>query len=373
MGSQSAPPFEQVQLSDAHVAALLVDQHEWTLVTVPLATWDSQVPGLGVILALILGLAGTGSASLYVHSTRRRAADLKNLTTELREGENRLQTIFASVREGIFVTDPDTSILLLEVNPAGCELFGYRRDRADRAQRSRVISSGEPGYTQLAILEQLKKGRKGEEAHTTSGITRPRMDALFWAEVSRNAVSFGGKNVLIATLTRIQPSAGEIREHLIDVARYDGLTGLVNRAAFLEALQQAAARARRGDHFFGVLYLDLDRFKDINDTLGHPIGDLVLKTVADRLRSNVRATDTVARFGGDEFALLAPELHDPLDAGVLALKLVEAISAPFVIQGNVIRTATSIGIAIFDIDSPIVETLLGHADLAMYRAETGRA
>ena len=190
----------------------------------------------------------------------------------------------------------------------------------------------------------------------------------FWAEISLRRATFGSKMVGLATVRDITDRR-RIQKDLIDVARYDGLTGLVNRTAFLEALQQAAARARRDEHFFGVLYLDLDHFKDINDTLGHPIGDRVLKSVADRLRAHVRETDTVARFGGDEFAVLAAELHDPTDAGVLAAKLVEAFHEPFVIQGNVIRCATSIGIAIFDIDSPVVETLLAHADLAMYRAK----
>ena len=146
-----------------------------------------------------------------------------------------------------------------------------------------------------------------------------------------------------------------------------------NRGVFVEALHQAVARAQRGRHVFAVLYLDLDHFKDINDTLGHPIGDLFLKEVGQRLRAHVRATDTVARFGGDEFAVLATELEGPTDAGVLALKLVHALHEPFPVQGNLIRSGTSIGIAVFDADLPTPElppeTLLSHADLALYRAK----
>jgi diguanylate cyclase (GGDEF)-like protein/PAS domain S-box-containing protein len=363
--SKPAPPFDQIRLSDAHVAELMIDQHEWTIVIVPLEKWYSVIPGGGVIVALILGLMGTGIGTLYVDSTRRYAAYSKTLTNELRESENRLQTIFTSVREGIFVTDPDTSTLI-EVNPAGCELFGYRRDELI-GRSVAALSSGESGYTKSAGMALLERAVAGE--HQLFEWQYEAKDGrLFWAEISRHCVLFGGKIVALATI-RDTTERRQIQEHLIDVARNDGLTGLFNRTAFLEALQHAAARARRGEHFFGVLYLDLDHFKDINDTLGHPIGDLVLKAVADRLRAHVRETDTVARFGGDEFAVLAPELHDPTDAGVLALKLVEAIREPLVIQGNVIRTATSIGIAIFDIDSPIVETLLAHADLAMYRAK----
>ena len=148
---------------------------------------------------------------------------------------------------------------------------------------------------------------------------------------------------------------------------------MANRGVFVEALHQAVARARRDRNAFAVLYLDLDHFKDINDTLGHPVGDLFLKQVAERLRAHSRGTDTVARFGGDEFAVLATELDGPSDAGVFAIKLVLALHEPLTVRGNLIRGSTSIGIAMFDADlsapeSP-PETLLSYADLALYRAK----
>jgi diguanylate cyclase (GGDEF)-like protein/PAS domain S-box-containing protein len=360
-----APPFEQVRSSTVHVDALTVDQHEWTMVTVPQSTKYPPMPGNGVIVAFILGLMGTGIGTFDVYSTRRRAALLKALTTGLHESEDRLQTIFASVREGIFVTDPDTSTLI-EVNPSGCELFGYRRDELIGSCIA-ALSSGESGYTLSAGMDLLEKAIAGER-QLFEWHYKAKDGHLFWAEISRECVLFGGKIVALATI-RDTTERKRIRDYLSDLARFDGLTGLLNRAAFGEALQQAAARARRGEHSFGVLCLDLDHFKAINDTLGHHIGDLVLKSVADRLRAHVRETDSVARFGGDEFAVLAAELREPADAGVLAMKLLEAFREPFVIEGNVIPSATSIGIAIFGIDSPVVETLLGHADLALYRAK----
>jgi diguanylate cyclase (GGDEF)-like protein/PAS domain S-box-containing protein len=154
------------------------------------------------------------------------------------------------------------------------------------------------------------------------------------------------------------------------LARYDVLTGLANRAVFIEAVNHAIAQAKRGGDSFAILYLDLDHFKDVNDTLGHPIGDTLLKEVAARLRSNTRATDTVGRFGGDEFAIVATEIKDPADAALLAEKLVAAIAAPFVIDNNSIHTQASIGLDLYSPKAADPETLLSHADTALYRAKS---
>jgi diguanylate cyclase (GGDEF)-like protein/PAS domain S-box-containing protein len=153
------------------------------------------------------------------------------------------------------------------------------------------------------------------------------------------------------------------------LARYDDLTGLANRAVFVEAVQHAIANAKRGGPGFAVLYLDLDHFKNVNDTLGHPAGDALLKEVADRLRANTRETDTVGRFGGDEFAIVAACIKDPADAAALADKLIAAINAPFRIDGNEILTAASIGIDLYSPGANDVETLLSHADVALYRSK----
>jgi diguanylate cyclase (GGDEF)-like protein len=153
-------------------------------------------------------------------------------------------------------------------------------------------------------------------------------------------------------------------------ARYDGLTGLPNRGVFVEALGHAIANTKRGETRFAVIYLDLDHFKDVNDTLGHPAGDELLKAVAERLRSNTREIDTVARFGGDEFAVVAPDIAEPADAAALADKLIKAIATPFLIDGNDIHTGASIGIDLYGPESVDAEALLSHADVALYRAKS---
>jgi diguanylate cyclase (GGDEF)-like protein/PAS domain S-box-containing protein len=161
----------------------------------------------------------------------------------------------------------------------------------------------------------------------------------------------------------------QMEEKLVRLARHDILTDLPNRRVFVEELERAIARAHREGESFAVFYLDLDRFKDVNDTLGHPTGDLLLQEVAKRLVAAIRETDTAARFGGDEFALLGAEIREPADAAALADKILKTLAEPFAIQGNAIRSGASVGIAIYGADSPDVETLLSNADVALYRAK----
>jgi len=156
---------------------------------------------------------------------------------------------------------------------------------------------------------------------------------------------------------------------ILKMARHDDLTDLVNRRVLVEMLEQSIGRARRYDKGFAVLCLDLDAFKDINDTLGHSIGDLLLKAVAKRLRRGMRKIDTVARLGGDEFAVILADTAEPTEVAVVAKKILTAMREPFLLEGNEIRIGTSIGIATFGSDSPDAESLLVHADIALYRAK----
>jgi diguanylate cyclase (GGDEF)-like protein/PAS domain S-box-containing protein len=371
---EPAPSFDRIRAADAYVHPIVFDGREWTIFTVPVAPLQSLPLALNAILPLILGLAGTCIGTFYVASTRHRAIAMTQLTTELRESDDRQRTIFSSVSEGIFVSDPKTG-RFIEVNQPACDLFGYRRDEIV-GRNILDFSSDSMRLVQAAKLARIRSDRFGEAAGDRIPAfewqCKAKSGRIFWVEVSLRYASFGRNGVALVTI-RDTTERRQHQELLVQHARFDGLTGLSNRGVFVEALHQAVARARRDRKIFAVLYLDLDHFKDINDTLGHPVGDLFLKEVGNRLRANVRETDTVARFGGDEFAVLATELDEPTDAAVLALKLVQALHEPFPVQGNLIRSGTSIGIALFDADLPAPdsppETLLSHADLALYRAK----
>ena len=151
-------------------------------------------------------------------------------------------------------------------------------------------------------------------------------------------------------------------------ANHDTLTGLANRRSFLEQLDSALKRVRRGDRI-AILAVDLDGFKKINDTHGHAIGDLVLKQVAERLRTKVRETDVVSRFGGDEFSIVQVQAPDSAPAESLAARIIEVLAAPVVIGDLSLMLGASVGIALTDEQTTDATTLMQHADLALYRAK----
>lgn len=154
------------------------------------------------------------------------------------------------------------------------------------------------------------------------------------------------------------------------MALHDGLTDLPNRVLLNEHLEQALARVKRGE-IVATHLLDLDYFKNVNDTLGHPVGDKLLKMVADRLRGLVREADTIARMGGDEFAIVQVGVAQPSDATSLAQRVIEAVGEPYEIDGHQVIVGTSVGIAISPEDGLSPDSLLRNADLALYRAKSG--
>jgi len=161
----------------------------------------------------------------------------------------------------------------------------------------------------------------------------------------------------------------EAEERLAQLAQYDVLTGLPNRSLFLDRLHQAMARARRSGTLIGLMFFDLDRFKQINDTLGHTTGDKVLKIVAVRLKEQLREADTISRLGGDEFTLIVEGLTSTSRLVRVAQKVCEAVAAPMHIDGREIFVSASIGITLFPRDGTEVDELLKNADIAMYRAK----
>ncbi len=169
----------------------------------------------------------------------------------------------------------------------------------------------------------------------------------------------------VYTASRVRHSAD--MEHL---ARHDHLTRLPNRALFAERLQQVLAAAQRDRHQLAVLFLDLDRFKHVNDSLGHSAGDQMLEKISARLSAALRAEDTLARMGGDEFVVLMNHIHHERDAAHLAEKIIQMLSEPIEIQGMKLHLTTSIGISIYPQDAETAETLTSNADAAMYRAKS---
>ena len=195
----------------------------------------------------------------------------------------------------------------------------------------------------------------------------------------------GVRRVLLTTKSPLRDGSGQVvhvlttslditdrkqaESHLHYLAHHDALTDLPNRAFLHDRMRREIARTRRGDAQFALHLIDLDRFKGVNDALGHHVGDRLLKAVAERLGGEVREMDTVARLGGDEFAILQPEVAGPDVAIKLAERVIETVTRPFILDGQEITTTASIGITIHPTDGDDVDELLKNADLAMYQAK----
>jgi two-component system cell cycle response regulator len=178
-----------------------------------------------------------------------------------------------------------------------------------------------------------------------------------------------GHPELLARAIRYAIERKRSEEHLTYLAQYDHLTGLVNRTLFRDRLVQAMARTKRMQQPIGLMLLDLDRFKAVNDTFGHDMGDELLKAVTERFKTCVREVDTVARMGGDEFTIILEGVSSEQNILVVAKRITESIAAPFELKGHHISVGVSIGITIYPHDDHPVDELLKHADMAMYRAK----
>jgi diguanylate cyclase (GGDEF)-like protein/PAS domain S-box-containing protein len=211
----------------------------------------------------------------------------------------------------------------------------------------------------------------GEEPRAT-GLTRNnrRDGATIWCEWYHSALlDDDGRIVSILSFVQDVSSRIQAEERLQYLATRDALTGLPNRLLLHERLAQAIAQAKRFGRRVGVLFIDLDRFKNVNDTLGHRIGDELLKRVSAALSGALRETDLLARLGGDEFMVIVEDFDDPAVLGRIAQKLLDAVAQPFDIEEHTIYVTSSIGIAHYPADSDDPEELLKHADVAMYRSK----
>ncbi len=222
-----------------------------------------------------------------------------------------------------------------------------------------LVARDDPGKGSVWLAEDITERKTTQEA-----LIRAR-DELEVRVLERTA-ELAAANAQLEKEIQERRIAEEKVRHL---AHHDALTGLPNRRLLEDRLEQALVRARRQHLHVAVLFIDLDRFKNVNDTLGHRVGDLLLRAVALRLRESLREGDTVSRVGGDEFVLVLPDMASTLAASDTAHKLLESLAQPYAIETHVLNVTPSIGIAIFPKDGTDVEMLISRADIAMYHAK----
>jgi diguanylate cyclase (GGDEF)-like protein/PAS domain S-box-containing protein len=286
----------------------------------------------------------------------------------LKKSEERFRAVSETAQDAIIMINPLGRVTYW--NRGAVNLLGYNADEAIGRPVHEWLTPTRFREKAMAGMGEFAATGRGNVLGKTMELAANRKDGTeIPIELTVSSMRFGAEWHAVAFMRDISERKRAM-DQITHLARHDSLTGLPNRAVFVEELRRAVASAHRAGKTSAVFYLDLDHFKDVNDTLGHPVGDLLLQEVARRLRAAIRETDVVARFGGDEFALLASEIGEPADAATVADKVLKTLAAPFSIQGNTVRSGASVGIAVYGLDSPDAEGLLSHADVALYRAKS---
>jgi diguanylate cyclase (GGDEF)-like protein/PAS domain S-box-containing protein len=303
-------------------------------------------------------------------SVLRDITERKQAEDALRESERKFRTLFETANDAIFLMQGEQFV---DCNLRTLKLFGCQHHEIIGHTPIEFSPEHQPDGrpSKEKALEKINAAFGGEPQFFEW--QHRRLDGTpFNAEVSLNVIEMGGTRYLQAIVRDITERM-QAQQQLQFLAHHDALTNLPNRALFLERLDHALARAQWTKRPMAVLFLDMDRFKNINDTLGHNIGDSALGVIAQRLASCVRDGDTVARLGGDEFTVLLEDIASVDDVPAIAQKIVEVLCQPFMVEGREFVITASLGISLYPGDGGDSGTLLRHADTAMYRAkEQGR-
>ena len=277
----------------------------------------------------------------------------------LRESEERYRSLFDDSRDAIYITRKDGSFV--DMNQSFLDLFGYTKEEIFRFNTKSAYLTPED-------QENFKKDIKEKGYIKDFEIKLKKrdemiMDCLVTVMTKKNE---NGQVIGYQGIIRDITTTKHAEETIRHMAYHDALTGLPNRMLFNDRLAMAMANAQRNGKDMAVMMLDLDKFKQVNDVLGHKIGDLLLKAVAERLKKTLRKSDTVARMGGDEFMIILPEMVHEYDAGIVAEKIIEVFQWPFRLDTKELSAKTSVGVATYPKDGQDTETIIKHADIAMY-------
>lgn len=286
---------------------------------------------------------------------------------ERKKTEDNLRKLSRAVEQSasaVFITDRNGVIEY--VNPWFCRITGYTPEEVIGKTPS-ILKSGETHpETHKRMRDTLLSGKEWTgELHN-----KKKNGETYWClEVISPLKDDNGEITHFVAVTEDISERKQTEQTIRHLAFHDPLTGLPNRRLFTDRLHQAAASRHRSGNTFALMLFDIDRFKTINDTLGHDIGDALLKAVAARLLASTRQGDTLAHMGGDEFALIALEISQPEDVAYMAEKLLTILQEPFLLFGHELLITASIGITLFPNDAPNAEALVKNADIALYRAK----
>lgn len=284
----------------------------------------------------------------------------------LRDSEKRFRAILENAPIGISVVSLEGRFTL--VNRSLCEIVGYEKEELEMLT-FQEITHHDDLEANLANVQRLLDG-SATSYHMEKRYVR-KDQRIVWTQLTSSVVkdAAGTPLYLVAQIEDITDRRRS-REQILQLAYYDALTGLPNRRLLKDRLRQLLAKAKRFQCSLALMFLDLDNFKQVNDTLGHDVGDELLKVVAGRLQACVRAMDTVCRQGGDEFIIVLSEISQPGDAGIVANKIINAINEPVTLNENDLRITISIGIAVYPVNgTDDAKELMKKADIAMYEGK----
>ncbi|MEA3241342.1 MAG: EAL domain-containing protein, partial [Pseudomonadota bacterium] len=293
---------------------------------------------------------------------------VKDLQDEKNKLNNRLGRILNDSSNEIYVADAN-SLIFLQVNRGAIQNLGYSKDEFEDIHLLDIFADLDRISFDL-LLQPLRDGHKEYVFH--QGKNRRKDGSTYPVEARLQLSAQDIPPIIVATMQDITERS-KWEEKLLYQANFDQLTGLVNRHYMQSHIVSAFNRARRYKQKVALLFIDLDNFKTVNDTLGHDIGDEVLKQTANRISSVLRESDTPARSGGDEFTILLEGLEQAHHVEIVVRKLVSIFNKPLMVESREIYTTVSIGISIFPDDGQTVDQLMQYADMAMYHAkEDGR-
>ncbi len=316
----------------------------------------ATVESLGLLWLFANALAITSLVLAASLSERRRAQQSSH------DSEQRYHSLIQQSPDGIFLFDPRTG-MLLETNARFLTMTGLTEHKLIDSTIDSLAF--EPAITTTAeLLTRLHAGPATLGEFKLRNADEHTLDV----ELSASLITLSGKQALMINARDIKERK-QAEARIQHLAEHDALTGLPNRLLLRERAEQALLHARRHGHCTALLFIDLDRFKVINDTLGHKTGDILLEQVAGRLRGCMREEDTVARQGGDEFVMVLTQLTELRDAGTVAQKIQKTFSQAFKFDAYEFHISPSIGISVFPGDGDSVDTLMKNADIAMYHAK----
>jgi len=296
----------------------------------------------------------------------RDITERKRAEESLRQSEEKYRTILENIQEGYFEVDLAGNVTFF--NDPVCEIFGYLKEELMRLNYKAFTSEGTAKQVFTAFYRVYKTGEATKEFDWQI-IRKDGANKYIEASVSLQKDA-SGKPMGFKGIIRDITERKEMHKQLNHMATHDALTGLPNRMLFMDRLQVALAQSKRNKNKLAVMMLDLDHFKDVNDNLGHMVGDKLLKEIGERLTGLLRHNDTVARLGGDEFVILLSDLEKMEYAAGVAKVISKSLQNPFLLADQEIISNASIGIALYPDDGDDVESLLKKSDMAMYSVKT---